>query len=148
VRKGDTRWTQRVPEKRCQPFPMIPLERWNVERQEHFCGKRMMTKDGTAYHPHSYSPSGTEVKTTCHRPLERSGKVDTVATMLARTTRTFGRECVHLSVCLTISGLAQDTYIGGSPTVVELVLPYYRYTSNRTAPWNTTAQQRVRQSVS
>jgi hypothetical protein len=110
---------------------MIPLERWNVERESNFSGKSTMTKDGTAYCTPSYSLCGTEVKTTCHRPLERSERVDTVATLLERMPRTKGRRCVHLCFSLTISGLAQDTYIGGPPTVVELVLPYYRYTPDR-----------------
>jgi len=34
----------------------------------------------------------SEVKTTCHRPLERSGKVDPTATMLAQT---IGRKWVY-----------------------------------------------------
>jgi hypothetical protein len=65
-----------------------------------------MMEDGTAHCTLSYSPVGTEVKTTCHRPLERSEQVDTVATLLAR------RKCVYLSVSLDVSFLAQGTYKG------------------------------------
>src|SRR2546423_2714428 len=43
--RGDsTSWTRKAfQEKRCQPFSMIPLERWNVERSGTFCDKRTMT---------------------------------------------------------------------------------------------------------
>src|SRR2546423_15285549 len=42
--RGDsTSWTRKAfQEKRCQPFSMIPLERWNVERSGTFCDKRTM----------------------------------------------------------------------------------------------------------
>jgi hypothetical protein len=43
VRKGSAQLDrQRSREKGASLFTMIPLERWNVEREGHFCGKRTM----------------------------------------------------------------------------------------------------------
>src|SRR3954447_5379587 len=100
------RWTRSghhsVPEKRCQPFPMIPLERWNVERECNFSGKRTMVFDDISYCPSLYSPVGTEVKTRCHRPLERSG-IGGHNGDFAGTERTDNRlERVHLCVSLML----------------------------------------------
>jgi hypothetical protein len=78
---------KRVPEKRCQPFSMIPLEPWNVEREGHFSSKRMNEKDGTAHHPLSYSLFGTEVKTTCHRPLWNAGTWNASVTSAVKVQR-------------------------------------------------------------
>jgi hypothetical protein len=57
-------------------FTMIPLERWNVERRVTSAVKvQRKGWDNLSVRP----PIGlvaSEVITTCHRPLERSGKVN------------------------------------------------------------------------
>ena len=43
--RGRRSWTRKAfQKKRCQPFLMIPLERWNVERSGTFCDKRTVIR--------------------------------------------------------------------------------------------------------
>jgi hypothetical protein len=48
-----------------------PLERWNVEREDTSCSKEYKGIGASLFRTISYSPEGTEVKTTFHRPLEQ-----------------------------------------------------------------------------
>jgi|SRR5271155_5613175 len=79
-------------------FTMIPLERWNVEREDHFTAVRVGRIGASLFSTISYSPRGTEVKTTFHRPLERS--VGRCGDLVARG----NAGCVQLSRVCSAAG--------------------------------------------
>ena len=112
---------RRVPEKRCQPFLMIPLEPWNVERRV-TSGLKVQR---VGWNILSYVPLFAE----WHRKLRR--RATDIWNAVNRCTQKrpswndpwhLRRMWVPLVSAMTVSVLAtRHIYVGGPPTVGTLV---------------------------